>query len=225
MSRYLLLYAHDVPESVWLLRHEVPSDNTGERSVTKPFFIPRAFYVPSHGGKIEVRPQYEHLRCSTCKKLDERRALSLGLASDIRIRLKTDFFGANDQISIISTRLRDLFRDIPGSDISFFELPGAEQYCVAMPNIVYHAKPGDPAFRMARPCAQCGRWREVVWGTMPPPMDRECQVGMFQLENRTGMMPTWVVAESVAILLQKQKPKLKGLLFDEPFSLSSERRA
>src|SRR5438105_14354278 len=90
MSRYLLLFADDVPESVWLLRHEVPFE-AGEALPKTRVFIPRAFYVPG-SGKIELRPQYEHLRCPACKKVNEGQALALGVSNDVRIQSRRELF-------------------------------------------------------------------------------------------------------------------------------------
>jgi len=194
MSRYCLLYPHDVPNSIWLMHHRGPT------------------------GKLEVRPEYQQLCCPVCKKIEERKALSLGLPNDVHIKLKTDLFSSNESLYIVSARLRSLLERIEPVEMSFFPFPDDERYYAALPNVVYPAVQGDPAFRMFRQCAQCGRWREVVWGTMPPPMDRECQIGMFQLEKPLGIMSIWVVTDCVASSLKNYRPRLKGLFFDEFFA-------
>jgi hypothetical protein len=165
--------------------------------------------------KVELRAQYKPLACRLCGKIDERKALELGLSPDITINESHDLLSSYESLYITSTRLREIIESIPGSNVDFFTLPSTPNYNVALPRKVYLPVKGQNSFRLfTNRCNQCGRYREVVRGDGNPEIQEQCVIGVFFLENRVGMMSVWVAKQDVIELLQTSRPRVTGLCYD-----------
>jgi hypothetical protein len=139
----------------------------------------------------------------------------LGVFGDNGVTDNLDYLKAYEGIAIVSRRMREVINEIPHSNVSFFALPNAANYFVAIPSKIIVPTADDPAYDVKNLCPQCGRFRNVVWGPERPKINEHCQIGMFRLENRISMTSVWVVAEPALAMLQAVTPKLKGYSVDE----------
>jgi len=192
MDKHWLLYADD-------------------SSSSRPFL----FHCSDKTGRAVLAPQYSHLACPRCRKFDELKALNLGVFGDDGVAENVDYLKAYEGIAIVSARMRDVINDIPESKVTFFPLANASRFFVAVPETVFLPDRTDLAFDAKNLCPQCGRFRNVVWGTERPHIARPCHIGMFQLENRISVTSVWVIGDAALQALQSLTPPLKGYSVDK----------
>ncbi len=188
--KYFFIYPHDVNIEPLILWHIDPIS-----------------------GHRKVRARYEALLCPECGKIDECKALDLGIDEEVTIpRVSRDFFGSWDQLILVSDKMKTVLESFPDSNVGFYPLRHSD-FIVAMPRRVFYPVLNDSAFEIHGKCEKCGRFRDVVWGSGRPVINGSFSVGVFQLENPcVGMMPAWIVSEPVAKAIKEKK--LKGIFFD-----------
>jgi hypothetical protein len=192
MAQHWLLYADDSASS-------------------RPFL----FHRVDKSGRATLASEYSHLVCRRCRKFDELKALALGVFGDNGVTDNLDYLKAYEGIAIVSWRMREIIQEIPESNVGFFEMPKSPAFFVAVPSKIFFPAADDPAYEATNFCPQCGRFRNVVWGTERPKIKEPCEIGVFRLENRISMTSVWVISDSTLRTLRAATPPLKGFQVDE----------
>lgn len=172
------------------------------------------FRVEEHAtNKTVVRADLKREACSICGKFDEMEALRSGAYNTFRVTLNEDFLGSWEHFPIVSARFRKFLDSTVGNIIRYFDTASMECF-IALPVNVILPDARDKSFRALNKCPRCGRYSELLWGTIPFNMTSEISIGVIHMENRMGLMPLWVISKDVSIALKKVVPKFKGLLLD-----------
>jgi len=183
----------------WLV---YPADSSSE---------PLIIHHKSKNGLIEVRPEYRHLCCGSCGKLDVREALRSHVPGDMRLRLKRDLASSFEGLELVSDRLGDLLRGFPGSEIEYFSFPKPTGYSIAIPRRAIVPSEGDPGFVVSRRCDECGRFRSAIWDSDKPFLLEPVVTAVFELQNSIGTMPIWVVSDELLRHIKSASPRITGL--------------
>ena len=191
MTKYVCVYGHDIKQDVCIFRQE------DER------------------GHLVFRPMYKDLACPKCGKIDELKALQRGIDQEITFQIKRDLFGSVEHLYIVSDPVRMVLDSFPDSNVDYYEFPSVPGYYVSMPRKMIYPTFDSGSFQsVAGVCPECGRHREVIWGSVLPTIKKDFAVGVFFLERRCGIGCAMVVAEYVAQALKSTRPRLKGLFVD-----------
>ncbi len=136
-------------------------------------------------GRLVVTDEYSDLVCKTCRKVDEKAALAIGVQNSIVITSKRSFIVSSDFFYLVDHRIRQLLESITDL-IDFVPIP-ATNFFNASPSFRVEPIEIDPGFRFggAR-CVECRRPREVVWGKVEPRLCDVPQVLSVNLEGQLG---------------------------------------
>lgn len=111
--------------------------------------------------KREIRATYEHLVCNKCHKLDEEKALKLGIESDVKIRSRDDCVATSDGMICVTERFREVLKEHGVTGLSYIPLPDGKYYIV-QPERWLHIDVDKAGFKyMGKPCPICGRYRSI----------------------------------------------------------------
>jgi hypothetical protein len=172
--------------------------------------------TPNEGRKL--RNRYLHLACPQCGKIDELKALRLGIDDDVRIRSRFDYFDSSDNVIIASQPFKDLVEVMGNPDCEFIPLPGDSRYFICLVHTILPCEPNPPGMRFYDQCSECGRFLDTTGGPMltslklpqtpfllsHPDVQHECRFGR-----------KWFNLASETFIKAFKKSKLKGIDFLE----------
>ena len=178
-------------------------------SVNEPFVLRRM-----SKGKLVVMDEYQDLACKTCRKVNEKAALSRGIQEEVVVKSKRPFLPAADDFYLVDERGKQIFSSVLPDEIDYYRIPSSTFY-VASAKVWLQPEESDPAYRFLNGrCAECDRAREVYWGKLPrvPPtiVDLKRFVAI-NLESMQGARETWFVSKDVADELRNVSPRLTGM--------------
>lgn len=114
-----------------------------------------------------VRARYSHLRCRKCGKIDEIQALSYGF-DDFHIRSKWDWFVTDDNWTIVSERIMELFTRIGIEGLRYLQIQHApnlfNRYVLINDNEVQTGFTEAGFRQCGEICCYCHRSPEIVSG-------------------------------------------------------------
>ena len=111
--------------------------------------------------------EHEQLRCPKCGKIDEFKALRMGVSPKVKVAAKMDVVGTREDWTLVSERFKRLVEKhkIKGAD--FAPLPGSPGYYAYIPTLLV---PVDQkllekeGMSFEGKCGTCGRYREISGG-------------------------------------------------------------
>lgn len=163
-------------------------------------------------GKLCALQAYEDLVCPKCKKIDEKAALERGVQANVTVKSRRAFLGSADDFYIVNESSKAALLSLFAEEIDFFPIRSSLHF-VASAKTWVQPNPLDPGFRFGRDqCSKCGRYREVVWGKVPPQLPSSSRFVAVNLESIQGAREVWLVSGDAAESLRKMKPALSGLV-------------
>ena len=138
-----------------------------------------AFFVLWHyrpEGGIGPRPEYARLTCAECGCTDTLKALRKGISSEVTIpKRPTDLMCSDDNLLVVSLRLKKLLESRPGCNLKYFPLHDGSGYHVIWPSRMFYPAQAklrpvggtpisSPAFGSTKDtCPKCHRLKNVTF--------------------------------------------------------------
>jgi len=121
------------------------------------------FYTDSLSEGVLLRTKYKKLKCQKCKKIDELKALKLGLENDIKLRCKNDIFLTDDGFVCVNQKVKSLLERLKVSNCKFVTIPNEKRYVILLPTreTTSNLKKGEMKFLLE--CKKCGRFQETLF--------------------------------------------------------------
>jgi len=111
--------------------------------------------------KRRVMPEYAHLVCDRCGKVDEVAAIRSGIRADIRIRGSVDFLRSSEGLTLFSERARESLKTKQIAGLEFIAV-GTSGYYVALPKRFATVNVAVSTMKFQRKCQKCSRFRETT---------------------------------------------------------------
>ena len=138
-----------------------------------------AFFVLWHyrpEGGIGPRPEYARLTCAECGCTDTLKALRKGISPEVTIpKRPTDLMCSDDNLLVVSPRLKKLLESRPGCNLKYFPLHDGSGYHVIWPSRMFYPAQAklrpvggtsisSPAFGSIKDtCPKCHRLKTVTF--------------------------------------------------------------
>lgn len=167
-------------------------------------------FTDSPEGASVLRPMYRHLACPGCGRVDELKAIDVGIDPQFRVRSTRDMVGTGDLFHCFSQRLRDVLDQAGVSGIRYMPTGRGDWYVVRPVAEAPTDEARAEVRRIGDPCSRCGRVVETVpfpWiGAMTLPDDPRviCTPSMWTEKTRARMCDL-LVSDLVLDLMRKSK--------------------
>jgi phage FluMu protein Com len=182
-------------------------------SINQPFILHQM-----RNGKLAVRPEFEDLTCTRCKKVNEKAALKRGVPRDMIVKSKRPILLSEEDLYLLDDKAQRVFSDLLPDMIDYYAIPNSS-FFVASARDWMQPVEEDKGYRVINGrCQECGRLSEVYWSTEAPTIPQIKSYFCINMESRIGARETWIVTEEVASRLEAVSSKLSGVvLFPKEF--------
>lgn len=168
------------------------------------------FRRKNESGKIVVRDEYSHLKCISCNKIDELKALEISALKDVTFKLrgKGDFVYTHDFVICFSEKLVDAILQEGITGLDFRTFSNTNSYQIALPNLFVKTDLEIAKMQYGKKCEVCKRYDSVVippWSkSMELPNNELCIFSSEAwLEHPIGRMWHIYTSEKVVRILDK----------------------
>jgi hypothetical protein len=159
--------------------------------------------------------RYAGITCPVCRKIDEARALEIGIDPSVRVRSRADWIETGDGFLLLSRRAQGVFDASGVHGVTYRELPGESTHVLVLPD---HVDACSETFKMIcrLRCTRCGRYKSAVGLpklseiTLPEdPLQVVCPD--VQLESFIGRSWVFMVSDQIAAIVKSHKLKAFAL--------------
>lgn len=143
------------------------------------------FFRESDSGRLEPRPLYRQLVCASCGKVDEGRALDLGVDTSFVTGSRLDWFRTADDQVCVSERFKMVFEASGFEGLRF--VPTSAPHCfVAVCTMLVDVDPALAGFKEKGHCGECGRPAERYEGPFVDGLAVPANAGAFFAAKTTN---------------------------------------
>ncbi len=176
------------------------------------------FYEDCKGG-LDIRNEYTDLRCQECMKIDEFKALDLGVSINFQPKLGSlDIVGTPDDWCCISKRMYDLIIDNKIIGLNFHNIISLGNCYVVAPNIFIPTNEDIAGYRITKLCSKCNRPFERVGPATADGMkvcpDNELKIYTSSVPNESIKSRSFPLLMTKSVFDIFKKARFKGIEYE-----------